>query len=86
MRRLAHAQLLGGVVVERQAHARDVGKVGRDVAGPDLDLAVLHVLGVDEEDVFEAVELLQEGSAHESVEVGARDEAVAVGHDPVVGS
>ena len=77
--RVADAQLLGVVVVEGQADARDVGKVGGDVALADLDLAVLHVLRVDEQDVLEEVELLEEGGAHEAVEVGARDEAVAVG-------
>ena len=44
-----------------------------------LDLAVLHVLGMDEEDVVEDVELLEERSAHEAVEVGT-------GHQPVAGT
>ena len=40
------------------------------------DLAVLHVLGVDELDLVDQVELLQEHGADEPVEVAARDEAV----------
>ena len=40
-------------MVEREVDARDVRQVGRDVAVGQLDLAVLHVLGVDEQDVVE---------------------------------
>ena len=39
-------------------------------------LPVLHVLGVDEEDVLEDAELLEQGCAHEPVEIRAGDEAV----------
>ena len=46
--------------------------------GAELDLAVLHVLGVDEHDVVEDVEVLEQGGAHEPVEVTARDESVAL--------
>ena len=42
----------------------------------DLDLAVLHVLGVDEQDVVEHPELLQQGGAHQAVEVAAGHESV----------
>ena len=66
-------------MVEREPDAGDVGQVGRDVAGAHVDLAVLHVLGVDEEDVVEQPELLQQRGAHEAVEVGAGDEAVGGG-------
>src|SRR3954468_163490 len=68
-RPLADAQGLRRVVVEAQPDARDVRQVGRDVPGPDLDLAVLHVLGVDEEDVLEDVELLEDRGADEAVEI-----------------
>ena len=64
-------------MVEGEADAGDVGQVGRDVAGVDLDLAVLHVLGMDEQDVVEQSELLEQRGADEAVEVGAGDEAVA---------
>ena len=66
-------------MVEREPDAGHVGQVRRDVAGTDLDLAVLHVLGVDEEDVVEQPELLEQRGADEAVEVGAGDEAVACG-------
>ena len=72
-------------MVEGEAHAGDVGQVRGDVAGTDLHLAVLHVLGVHEEDVFEHAELLEERSADEAVEVGPGDEAVAIGHARLVG-
>ena len=45
----------------------------------DLDLAVLHVLGVDEQDVVEHVELLQQRGADEAVEITAGDKAEALG-------
>ena len=41
-----------------------------------LDLAVLHVLGMDEQDVVQEAQLLQEGGADETVEVAAGDQAI----------
>ena len=73
---LADAQLLGGMVVERQRDLGAVGQVGRDVIGGQLDLAVLHVLGMDEQDLVEEPELLEQGGADEAVEVAAGDESV----------
>jgi hypothetical protein len=64
------------VVVEREVDAGTYGQVRRDVRRADLDLAVLHVLGVDEEDVLEQAEPLQQRSAHQTVEVGPGDEAM----------
>ena len=72
-------------MVEGEPDAGHVREVRRDVAGADLDLAVLHVLGVDEEDVVEQAELLQERGADEAVEVGAGDEAVPGGGSGVKG-
>ena len=66
------------VVIEREVDARHVRQVRRDVAVGQLDLAVLHVLGVDEEDVVEHAELLEERRAHQSVEIGARHQPVAL--------
>ena len=70
-------------MVERKPDAGHVGQVRGDVARAHLDLAVLHVLGVDEEDVVEQTELLQERRADEAVEVGAGDQAVANGRSGV---
>ncbi len=72
-------------MVESEADAGDVGQVRSDVARAHLDLAVLHVLGMDEEDVVEQPELLQQGGAHQPVEVRAGDEAVANGGGGVDG-
>jgi hypothetical protein len=66
------------MVVERDVHARVVGKIGGDVAGAELDLSVLHVLRVDELDVVEHAEVLEEGGAHQPVEVAARHESEAL--------
>ena len=77
------ADRLGRVMVEREPDAGHVGQVRGDVARAHLDLAVLHVLGVDEEDVVEQTELLQERGADEAVEVGAGDQAVANGRSGV---
>ena len=60
--------------------ARDVGQVRRDVALGELDHAVLHVLGVDEQDVVEDAQLLEQGGAYQPVEVGAGHQPVALGH------
>ena len=83
---LAQAHQLGVVVVEGQTDARHIGEVGGDVPLADLDLAVLHVLRVNEEDVLEEVVLLEQGGADEAVEVGPGDEAETLAHTPVVGS
>ena len=79
-------------MVEREPDAGHVGQVRRDVAGADLDLAVLHVLGVDEEDVVEQTELLQERGADEAVKVRPGYQTVANGgsrsdvHSTAIGS
>jgi hypothetical protein len=46
-------------MVENEVRPRYIGKIGRDVLRTDLDLAVLHVLGVDELDLVDHVEVLQ---------------------------
>src|SRR4051812_42600425 len=66
------------MVVERDVHVRVVGEVGGDITGAELDLAVLDVLGVDELDVVEHVEMLEEGGTHQPVEVTARHESEAL--------
>src|ERR1700691_2688066 len=66
-------------MVEGQAYAGDVRKVGRDVAASDLDEPVLHVLRVDELDLLENPELLQEGSTHQPVEVAAGNKSRPLG-------
>ena len=81
------------MVVERQRDLGAVREVRGDVAGGELDLAVLHVLGVDEQDVLEDPELLQQSGADETVEVAAGDKAPCargeryqvVGHDFRIG-
>jgi hypothetical protein len=73
------AQRLGVVVVERDVHVRVVRQVRGDVTRVELDQAVLHVLGVDELDVVEHVEVLEEGGTHQPVEVRARDQSEALG-------
>ena len=70
------AKRLGFVVIERDVDTFDEGKVGRDVAAGDLDLAVLHVLGMDEHDVVDHLHVLEQNSAHEAIEIAAGDESV----------
>ena len=65
-------------MVEGEVDAGNVGQVRRDVALGQLDLAVLHVLGMDEEDVVEHADLLEQRGAHQTVEIGARDQPVAL--------
>ncbi len=68
------------MVVEHQVGAGDVRQVGRDVAGGDHDFAVLHVLGMDEQDVVDQFEMPEQHGAHETVEVAAGHEAEFVGN------
>jgi hypothetical protein len=65
------------VMVERQVRARHVRQIGRDVAGADRDLPILHVLRMDEQDVIDQVQVSQQDGADEAVEVAAGNEAVA---------
>jgi hypothetical protein len=71
-----NAQLLGGVVVKRQRHLAAIRQVGRDVARGELQLAVLDVLGMNEQDVVDDPQLLEQGGTDETVEVTPGDEAV----------
>jgi hypothetical protein len=66
------------MVVERDVHVRVIRKIGGDVTAAELDLPVLHVLRVDEPDVVEHAEVLEEGGAHQAVEVAARHESEAL--------
>ena len=83
------AHHLGGMVVERQVHARVVGEVRGDVGRAQLDLPVLHVLGMHELDVPEDVHLPEEGGTDQPVEIAARHQAVTLcmklGHEPCIG-
>ena len=76
---LADADRLRVMVIEGDRHVRVVRQVRGDVVRAHLDLAVLHVLGVDEQDVVEHAEVLEQRRAHEPVEVRAGDEPVALG-------
>ena len=76
---LAVAQRFRQVVVERQVGARHIGQIGRDVVRPDVDLAVLHVLGVHELDLVDQAHFVQQHGANEAVEVAAGDETVLLG-------
>jgi hypothetical protein len=67
---------LTAVVVEHEMGVRRIGAVGGDVAGPDLHLAVLHVLGMDEEDVTDHPELLEQHGTHQPIEVTPGDQPV----------
>ena len=68
--------LLGGVVIERERHLGPVGQVRGDVVRVQLDLAVLHVLGMDEQDVVQEPQLLQKRGADEAVKVATSDETI----------
>ena len=66
---------LAGVVVEPEPAARGVGDVGENVVGRDGDLAVLHVLGVDELDLVEEPLFLEEHGTAQAVEVAASQQS-----------
>src|SRR3712207_1785685 len=70
---------LARMMVEGEMAARHIGQVGRDVARGDRHLAVLHVLRVHEADLVDELQLLEEHSADQPVEVAAGDETVLGG-------
>ena len=69
---------LAAVMVEHEMGVRRVGEVGGDVAGPDLHLPVLHVLGMDEQDVADQPELLEQHGTHQPIEVTPGDQPVSL--------
>src|ERR1700704_672591 len=81
------------MVIKGQRYLGAVGEVRGDVVGGQLDLAVLHVFGMDEQDLLEDAQLFQQSSTDETVEVAAGDETVravegergTVGHTDSIG-
>ncbi len=68
-------------MIERQMHARNKRQIGGDVAFRNFDLAVLHVLGMDELDLVDHVELVEQNGADQAIEIAARHETIfLVGH------
>ena len=57
------------MVVEPHPAPFDVGEVGDDVAVPDPDAPVLHVLGMGEQDVANPLSLPEQHGAHQAVPV-----------------
>ena len=70
------AEGLGEVVVEGEVHAWNEGQVGGDVALGNLDLAVLHVLRMDEFDLVDHVQVVEQHGAGQAVEITAGHEAI----------
>ena len=66
----------GLVVVKHQVRAGHVRQVGGDVALGDGDLAVLHVFGVDEQDVVDQLQLMEQHGAHQAIKVAAGHQSV----------
>jgi cytochrome P450 len=60
---------------KHRPHARHVGQVGEDVAFGHGHLAVLHVLGVVEDDLAEHAHFLQQHGADQAVHVAAGQQA-----------
>ena len=72
------------MVIKHHVRARDIGQIGCDIPISDVDLAILHVLGVDKSDVIDQVEVLEKYRTHQSVKVAACNEAKRVAHKSVL--
>jgi hypothetical protein len=57
-REIGDPQHLALVVVKGEPRMRRVGQIGGDVVLGDLDQSVLHVLGMNELDVIDQIQLL----------------------------
>jgi hypothetical protein len=57
------------MVIECQVHARHIRQIGGDVVVADRDLTVLHILRVDEQDLFDQVQVLEQHRTHQAVEI-----------------
>ena len=70
---------LAGMVVEAHGATGHVRQVGQDVAIGHRDLAVLHVLGVLEDNLAKEAQFLEQHGAHEAIHVAAGDETIGAG-------
>ncbi len=68
-----------GMVVERGINAGNIGEVGGDIGRRDGDLAVLHVLGMDELDFADQIDFLQQRAADQPIHVTPGDQAELAG-------
>ena len=60
---VGHARRFAGMMVDRQMHTRDKRQVCRDIVVGNRDLAVLHVLGMDELNIVDQVKFTQQHCA-----------------------
>jgi len=63
-------------MVESQMHTRYIGQIGGDVFVGDLDLAILHVFGMDKPDIANQAEFPQEYRTHQTIKVTSCDQPV----------
>ena len=61
------------MVVEHQMRGCHVGQVGGDVAAADVNLAILHILGMHKFDLLNQVQLFEQYSAYQAVKITACD-------------
>ena len=66
---------LGFMVVEGDGHPGVIGQVRGNIVFGELDLAVLHVLGVHEFDLVDELELLEHHGAGQTVKITSRDKS-----------
>ena len=69
------ADSFGGMVVEYHMRAGGIGQVGGDIPRPDLDLSILHILGVNELDLVDHIEVFEQHGADQPIEITTCDQA-----------
>jgi hypothetical protein len=69
------------MMVEHEMGPRVVGHVGRNIPASDVHDAVLDVLGMNEQDLIDDVQLLEEHGGHQAVKITTRYQPIlSIGH------
>ena len=67
---------LAFVVVERQIYAGDIRQVGGDIRIPDRYPALLHVVGVHEQDIIDHIQVFKKNGTDKTVKIASRYQSV----------
>jgi hypothetical protein len=69
------------MMIESQMDAGDIRQVSRNIPVVNLNLAILHILGMDKLDIVDQLQFVQQNRADQAIHIAASDEAESVSHD-----
>jgi hypothetical protein len=72
------------MMVKRNVRACHIRQVGGDITVGDINLAVLHVLGVDKLDIVDQVQFIEQYGAYQAIKITAGNESEFLGRHGAV--